>query len=52
MNRGLTWHPFWRLLIRFRVPERPYYWLLDRFTDNDGWRPLNMRYPEHFKGRR
>lgn len=43
MNRGLTWHPFWRFLIRIRVPKPIYYWLLDRLTDNAGWRPLNMR---------
>lgn len=39
---------FW-LLVRspVRVPDRAYYWLLDRLTDNGGWRPLHMRYPEH-----
>ena len=26
--------------------------LLDRLTDNNGWRPLHMRYPEHFGGGR
>ena len=40
---------FWRLLIRLNVPEKPYYWLLDRLTDNNGWRPLTMRHPEWFK---
>lgn len=34
-----------------RMPDAAYYWLLDRLTDNAGWRPLHMRYPEHFKGR-
>jgi len=43
----LRWYWFWRLLIRLRVPERSYYWLLDRLTNNAGWRPLNMRHPEH-----
>lgn len=26
-----------------RVPDRVYYWLLDRLTDNAGWRPLFYR---------
>lgn len=25
------------------LPEPIYYWLLDRFTDNNGWRPLGYR---------
>lgn len=33
-----------RALIRLRCPARSYYWLLDRLSDNDGWRPLSMRY--------
>lgn len=34
-----------RLLNRrpFRVPNPLYYWLLDRLTDNNGWRPLSYR---------
>lgn len=34
---------FFRLLIRLKFPARPYYWLLDRLTDNNGWRPLDWR---------
>lgn len=26
-----------------RVPDPVYYWLLDRLTDNAGWRPLFYR---------
>lgn len=35
---------FW-LLVRspVRVPNWFYYWLLDRLTDNNGWRPLGYR---------
>lgn len=25
------------------LPQPAYYWLLDRFTDNNGWRPLSYR---------
>lgn len=31
----------WRNL--FWLPEPIYYWLLDRFADNAGWRPLFYR---------
>lgn len=33
---------------RWLASDRTYYWLLDRLTDNNGWRPLDMRCPEHF----
>lgn len=36
-------HLFWRALNRLHVPDRLYYWLLDRLTDNNGWRPLHIR---------
>lgn len=36
---------FFRLLVRLRCPEPIYYWLLDRLTDNNGWRPLFYRSP-------
>lgn len=26
-----------------RIPDTIYYWLLDRLTDNKGWRPLWYR---------
>jgi hypothetical protein len=29
--------------IKPMVPDRAYYWLLDRLSDNNGWRPLNDR---------
>lgn len=29
--------------LRWVVSDRAYYWLLDRLTDNNGWRPLSMR---------
>lgn len=32
-----------RFLCRVRCPRPAYYWLLDRFSDNNGWRPLSMR---------
>lgn len=34
---------FFRMLNRLHVPDPVYYWLLDRLTDNDGWRPLFYR---------
>lgn len=35
---------FYWLFRRLRwLPEPAYYWLLDRLTDNDGWRPLFYR---------
>lgn len=34
---------FWNALIRLHVPAPAYYWLLDRLTDNRGWRPLSYR---------
>lgn len=34
---------FFDLLIRVNLPAPPYYWLLDRMTDNNGWRPLDLR---------
>ncbi len=37
----------WHLLMKLPTPI--YYRLLDLFTDNNGFRPLSMRYPEHFK---
>jgi hypothetical protein len=30
------------------LPERAYYRLGDLLVGLDGWRPLHMRYPEHF----
>lgn len=35
-----------RTLNRLRLPDVAYYWLLDRLTDNDGWRPLDLP-PDH-----
>lgn len=34
-------YAIWRRL--FWLPAPIYYWLLDRFTDNNGWRPLGYR---------
>jgi hypothetical protein len=45
-------YKFWRALIRSRLSDSAYYWLLDRLTGNDGWRPLRMRYPEEFGEKR
>lgn len=41
MNIRHAW--LFRFLIRIGLPRRPYYWLLDRFSDDPGWRPLSMR---------
>lgn len=41
-ERITHWRLF-RLLGRLRTPDPIYYWLLDRLTDNDGWRPLFYR---------
>jgi hypothetical protein len=40
VRRGRTYF-IWRRL--FWLPDPIYYWLLDRFTDNNGWRPLGYR---------
>jgi len=37
---------------RWIIPTAFYYWLLDHLTDNNGWRPLTMRHPEWFGGKR
>lgn len=37
--------------LKWVIPDRLYYWLLDQRWlggRGDGWRPLHMRYPEHF----
>lgn len=34
---------FFQVLVRLKVPAPIYYWLLDRLTDNNGWRPLSYR---------
>lgn len=36
-------HHLFSFLNRLRVPDPAYYWLLDRLTDNNGWRPLDYR---------
>lgn len=44
-------HSIWLHL--FWLPRPVYYKFRDWFAGNDGWRPLDMRYPEHFgKGNR
>ena len=32
-----------RPLVKPLVPNAFYYWLLDRLSDNGGWRPLSIR---------
>lgn len=39
----IKWHRLFRTLALVRCPEPVYYWLLDRLTDNNGWRPLFYR---------
>ena len=40
-GRDSRWNGLFRRLTW--LPEPAYYWLLDRLTDNDGWRPLSYR---------
>jgi hypothetical protein len=48
MSGDLSWR--WKVWGWFMwLPARPYYWLGDRLVGLGGWRPLDMRYPEHFK---
>lgn len=35
-----------RTLNRLHLPDPAYYWLLDRLTENNGWRPLNDQTPD------
>lgn len=37
------YHRLFMALNRLRVPDLVYYWLLDRLTGNNGWRPLGYR---------
>lgn len=43
MNDYVRHFRFFQFLIRAKVPAPVYYWLLDRLTDNNGWRPLSYR---------